>query len=127
MLRLVRELDDGHCTPGRLYLPGGPTFFTLERPWLDNRNGVSCIPLGEYHVVLCNSPRLGRVYWISDVPGRTVVRIHWGNVVAHTEGCLLLGLSRGTLKGERAIFQSVVACRQFMQIMGGEPFTLEVV
>ena len=100
--------------------------FTLERPWKGNAPGVSCIPTGEYSVVLCDSPRLGKVYWVKDVPNRSVIRIHWGNIAAHVQGCILLGLSRGHLNGERAVFQSVVACRQFMQLMGGEPFTLEV-
>lgn len=124
--RLVRELDDGHCTAGRFYLPGGQTFFTLERPWLDNKNSVSCIPLGAYHAKLRQSPHLGLTYWLYDVPDRQFILIHSGNVVAHVLGCIMLGLNRGTMRGERAVFQSVPAVRLFMKIMGGEPFTLEV-
>lgn len=33
----------GHWTVGRLYGPG-LMLWTLERPWLDNRRYVSCIP-----------------------------------------------------------------------------------
>jgi len=127
MVQLVRELDDGHCTQGRLVLPGGALFFTLERPWLDNRNGVSCVPTGTYHCLWRQRPNKTWTYWLSDVPGRTWILIHSGNVVAHVEGCIMLGLSRGRLKDERAVFNSGTAVRKFEEIMGRKPFTLEVV
>ena len=128
MVRLVRELDDGHCTIGRMLLDGGAFFFTLERPWLDNKTGVSCIPApGAYHAQIRRSPHLGITYWLADVPDRKFILIHSGNIVAHVQGCIMLGLSRGWMRGERAVFQSVTAVRQFMNIMGGAPFTLEVV
>jgi hypothetical protein len=125
--RLVRELDDGHCTIGRFYLPARQTFFTLERPWLGNQRGVSCFPTpGTYHAIIRRSPHLGITYWLHDVPDRSFILIHSGNVVAHVQGCIALGLMRGWLRGERAVFQSVTAVRNFMKLMGGQPFTLEV-
>jgi hypothetical protein len=128
MVWLVRELDDGHCTIGKMLLAGGMVFFTLERPWLNNKKNVSCIPApGTYHAQLRRSPHLGITYWLKDVPDRQFILIHSGNIVAHVQGCIMLGLSRGRLRGERAVFQSVTAIRQFMKLMGGEPFTLEVV
>jgi len=128
VVRHARELDDGHCTTGRFYLPQGQTFFTLERPWLDNKTGVSCIPKpGTYHAILRRSPHLGITYWLHDVPDRSFILIHSGNIVAHVQGCIMLGLMRGWMKGERAVFQSVTAVRNFMALMGREPFTLEVV
>jgi len=128
MVILARELDDGHCTSGRMILPDGNEFFTLERPWLDNQNGISCIPLGTYHCLWRQRPNKTWTYWLSDVPGRSWVLIHSGNIVAHVQGCIMMGLARGKWKtGERAVFQSVTAVRQFEQLMGREPFTLEVV
>ena len=127
-MRLEREIDDGHCTSGRIILDGGAFFFTLERPWLDNKTGVSCIPSpGVYHAKLRKSPHLGITYWLHDVPDRQFILIHSGNVVAHVQGCIVLGLMRGWLRGERAVFQSVTAVRKFMEIMGRQPFILEVV
>lgn len=126
-VRLVRELDTGVETCGRMLLPGGRAMFTLERPWLGNQNGISCIPPGTYHAVLRRSPRLGMTYWLHDVPDRSFILIHSGNIVTHVQGCIMLGLTRGTLKGQHAIFQSIPAVREFENLMGHEPFTLEVV
>lgn len=126
MVRLVREQDDGHCTQGRLMLPGGAWFFTLERPWMDNKRGVSCIPTGTYHAVWRQRPNKTWSYWLKDVPERTWILIHSGNIVAHVQGCIMLGLMRGRLKGEPAVFNSGPAVRQFESLMGHEPFTLEV-
>ena len=127
MPTLVREFDDGHCAIGRLLLPGGAWLFTLERPWLDNRTGVSCIPApGTYHAVWRQRPNKRHTYWLHDVPDRTWILIHSGNVVAHVQGCIMLGLSRGWLRGERAIFQSATAVRKMEELMGRAPFTLEV-
>lgn len=127
MVRLIRELDDGHCTIGKIFLPEGEVFFTLERPWIDNQVGVSCIPKpGTYHVKWRQRPNGVWTYWLSDVPGRTYILIHSGNVVRHVQGCILLGMGRGFMKGERAVFQSVTAVRLFEKIMRKEPFLLEV-
>lgn len=127
MVRLVRELDDGRCTIGKIFLPEGEMFFTLERPWLDNQTGVSCIPKpGTYHVLWRQRPNGRWTYWLSDVPGRSFILIHSGNVVGQVQGCVLLGMARGLMKGERAVFQSVTAVRLFEQIMRREPFLLEV-
>jgi hypothetical protein len=43
------------------------------------------------------------------------------------QGCILLGMGRGFMKGERAVFQSVTAVRLFEKIMRKEPFLMEVV
>lgn len=127
MPQLIRDLDDGHCTRGRMLLPGGVWFYTLERPWLNNRKGVSCIPTGTYHAVWRKRPSGIWTYWLCDVPDRSFILIHTGNVVAHVQGCIMLGLSRGRLKGEPAVFNSGTAVRKFEEILGREPFTLEVV
>lgn len=127
MVRLVRELDNGHCTQGKMILPGGAWFYSLERPWLDNRNGVSCIPTGIYHGVWRQRPNKTWTYWLHDVPDRTFILIHTGNVVKHVEGCIMLGLMRGRLRGEPAVFNSGPAVRRFEEILGRAPFTLEVV
>lgn len=127
MPTLVREVDDGRCAVGRLLLPGGAWLYTLERPWLDNRTGVSCIPApGIYHAQMRRSPRLGDTYWLHDVPDRTFILIHSATVVGHLQGCIALGLRRGWLSGERAIFNSRTAVRHFETLMGRAPFTLEV-
>ena len=126
MLRLVRELDDGTCTIGKLFLPNGSWFFTLERPWAGNRVGVSCIPAAVYSAVYRQRPSKQYDYWLRDVPGRSYILIHSGNFASQVQGCILLGMQRGWMRGQRAVFSSVTAVRKFEELMGGKPFRLEV-
>lgn len=87
---------------------GGIICKILERPWLDNARGVSCIPEGLYDViwsgpVLKDDPRTevdesgGRIYRpyehfiLPRVQGRSGILIHAGTVPGHSQGCLLVG------------------------------------
>lgn len=132
---LTREPDDEQGTFGKLRLPDGTEFFTLELPWRGNATGASCIPPGTYKVAIRNSPKFGRIYEVMNVPGRTAILIHSGNVAgdkkagynSHVEGCILLGLNKGKVGNQKAVQQSRAAVAQFMEKMGGQPFTLSVV
>jgi hypothetical protein len=64
---------------------------TLERPWLDNQVGISCIPEGIYEV---HRDLHGRHTWfkVLDVEDRTFIEIHEGYKVSHSAGCILLDL-----------------------------------
>lgn len=132
---LTREPDDEQGTYGKLRLPDGTEYFTLELPWRGNATGASCIPPGTYKVGIRNSPKFGRIYEVMNVPGRTAILIHSGNVAgdkskgfnSHVEGCILLGLNKGNVGGQKAVQQSRAAVAQFMEKMGGNPFTMSVV
>lgn len=109
--------------------------FTGELPWRNNERGQSCIPAGLYQVFMRTSPRFGRCYEIQDVPGRTHILLHNGNwcgddvlgFKTHVDGCVLVGLSRGVLSGQRAVFASRRARHRLEAEMGGAPFELEIV
>lgn len=60
---------------------------------------VTAIPRGRYQVTITHSPHFGcDLPLLSNVPGYTAVRIHWGNKAADTDGCLLVGqTSEGNL------------------------------
>ena len=62
---------------------------TLELPWRHNAQEISCIPAGDYPVVLSNSNRFGPVFRLKDVPGREGILIHVGNYLHETRGCIL--------------------------------------
>jgi len=82
------------ATLGRLSLETYPLYHTLERPWLNNKPFVSCIPCGLYPLVLTRSSRLGRILpEVRNVPGRTGIRAHRGSWVKDSVGCILHGLS----------------------------------
>lgn len=109
--------------------------FTGELPWRGNAKGESCIPTGTYNVLMRVSPRFGRCYHIEAVPERTNILLHNGNwcgddhlgFKTHVDGCILLGLSRGSLEGQHAVFSSRRARHKFEAEMGGKPFELEIV
>lgn len=80
-------------TVGDLYINGVWECVTLEdgvRP--EKIKGETAIPCGEYEVLLTHSPKFKRTLPVLvDVPGFEGIRIHPGNTVNDTEGCLLVG------------------------------------
>lgn len=50
------------------------------------------IPAGTYELVRRMSPSFGRRMWyLTDVPNRKCVMIHYGNTLDDTNGCILVG------------------------------------
>lgn len=119
-------------TKGLLVLPG---FYcrTLELPWRDNAQRISCIPAGTYTLHFAPS-RLGKVYRFDSVPGRSGVLIHWGNLAgdvskgwkSHVEGCVILGAWEGKIGGQEALMLSQPTIRAFHSYMQGRPLELEI-
>lgn len=94
------------ATFGELTVEGYPlTLVTLELPNRDGKPG-SCIPQGTYPVVLGPSPKFEHIdeMWVRQyatqmphiiqIPDRSLIMIHWGNEVAETDGCVLVGVYR---------------------------------
>lgn len=132
---LLRQKTSEQGTEGIISLTHlGIHFFTLELPWHDNQPQISCIPTGIYEVALRKSPRFGITYHVKQVPDRSYILIHSGNFAGdiskglktNVEGCILLGMKRGTIAGQRAVLSSKVACRKFMNLMQGKEFILEI-
>ena len=120
MLRLTRITSSAeYGTFGCLVFNGQPICVTLEPYHRDNKQGVSCIPAGCYTLERYDSPKFGDTWIIDDVQGRSYVLFHWGNLDDHTQGCVLLGESFGTLGGEWAILSSKQAFSEFMALSKG--------
>lgn len=109
--------------------------YTLELPWHDNRNSISCIPVGVYDAQFIISSKYGPAYWIRKVPDRSEILIHSGNFAGdrsegwetHSLGCIMLGESKGVLGSQKAILLSRKALRQFIdREMERDDFKLEV-
>ncbi len=64
---------------------------TLELPWLDNQNKISCIPIGDYIVKKRYSKKYGWHLHVQDVGNRTYILIHSGNYYTQILGCVLVG------------------------------------
>lgn len=115
-LELIRVEQTGKVTIGVLKINGESVCWTLEEPWRDNQENVSCIPVGRYPLALEYSPSKKRKLWtIKGVPHRTYVRIHKGNTVNDTEGCPLVGTKPGFLEGKRAVLNSRIAFNELME------------
>jgi hypothetical protein len=66
-------------------------FSSLELPYRNNEKNKSCIPTGKYLATKSFHQRLGNVFNIHHVEGRSGILIHSGNTIADTSGCILLG------------------------------------
>ena len=95
-IKLIRNKPQGNAITGRLIVDDGQlTLDTLE-PW------QYAIPAGCYRLRLTHSPTFGEILPILDgVLGyarqphngirRTGIRIHAGNTIADSQGCILVG------------------------------------
>ena len=102
-LRLIRDKFTDKSTIGKLYVDSPYVFCnTLED--VDRRlenggekvYGQTCIPRGTYDVVIDYSSRFKkRMPHILNVPQFDGIRIHPGNTDRDTEGCILVGVTRG--------------------------------
>lgn len=115
-LTLIRDQSNDRCTLGRLFINGSFLCYTLED--VDRRlesggekiHGQTAIPRGAYSIIINRSQRFGRdMPLLLDVPGFSGVRIHPGNTAADTEGCILVGTTRGaeSLGNSRAAYEKL--------------------
>tara|TARA_R110000851_G_scaffold9579_3_gene35577 strand:- start:26801 stop:27187 length:387 start_codon:yes stop_codon:yes gene_type:complete len=89
MIKIDTWVNDD-CTVGRLRC-GNFSCLTLELPWLDNNQNVSCIPAGVYEAEKYQSPAHGPVILLKGVPNRTWIEMHAGNYTRQILGCILVG------------------------------------
>ena len=108
--------------------------YTIEPPWRNNKRSRSCIPAGEYHCHWRKSRRFGWSYAIRKVPDRSSILFHSGNLagdknkgmMSDSDGCILPGRRKGTLKHQQAVLQSRDALQAFIGVMGQQDFTLKI-
>lgn len=87
------------CTIGRLWCDGFQCF-TLELPWADNKQNMSCIPSGQYKYKYKVSPNNGRCLQLEGAEGRTLIQVHSGNYTRNTLGCILVGAGIVDIDGD---------------------------
>ena len=111
-LSLIRKEFTTESTIGDLLIDGKFYSFTLEDMYRDKKiNGVTAIPYGTYEVIINFSNRFQKpMPLLLNVPGFDGIRIHNGNKAEHTEGCILVGFT----KGKDFIGNSKSAFIQFM-------------
>lgn len=98
------------------------TACTLERPWLNNRQDVSCIPEGVY---LVKRDKYGRHQWyaVQDVEGRSFIELHIANKVEDLQGCIGLGLG---FTDQYNLLSSKRALESLLECVGDNDFLLHI-
>jgi len=124
---IVRLEKTEEGTFGVLRVDGRVQCVTLEPPERGNRVDVSCIPAGTYVCRRVDSPTFGLTFEVTDVPGRTAILFHRGNMVRDTRGCILLGRRFGRLGAERGVLDSRAAFGEFLDACADErSFAFEI-
>lgn len=127
-LILPRIAQSEHGTFGALVREDlVPFALTLELPWRGNETDVSCIPPGMYCCEPFLSPVRGKVFKLVNVPGRTDVELHSGNVMANSRGCILVGEAFEPIKGQDGIAYSRDAYAELLTLTNWQPFELTII
>jgi hypothetical protein len=104
-IRVERQIFDDESTIGEMFVDGQEQCFVLEdkvrevpdqpvEEWKIPH--LTAIPYGTYKLIINHSQRFNRdLPLLMNVPGFTGVRIHPGNTSQDTEGCLLVGRTKG--------------------------------
>src|SRR5258706_14204807 len=112
-LKLIRQIFTEESTIGSLFIDNVFECFTLEdtvRASGIKIPGATAIPYGSYEVIIDYSKRFARnMPHVLNVPMFEGIRIHSGNTSSDTEGCILLGAS----KGKDIIYESKAAFAKF--------------
>lgn len=130
MLLLTRSENTPDGVFGQILLEGGLRLVTMEDDWKQNARRESCIPAGTYQLQRTIYHRHGyETFEVTGVPNRTRILIHPANTEEDVEGCIGVGLRRGTLVvpdedhpahplvEKRAVVASREAFRRFMEAM----------
>lgn len=104
-LALQRDPFRTGATTGNLFVNGVAFCVTLEPSAIATFPRIST---GKYQVEIAFSPRFRRAMpHVMNVPGRDGILIHWGNYAENTDGCILVGETKGVLNdGAPAIWNS---------------------
>ena len=122
-------------TFGRLIFPKDDySCFTVERPWMGNRQNVSCIPEGRYVMRKRFSPVVDRAsggeypegWQVTEVPNRTFIMIHPGNSMENVEGCIATGQDLGFIHNKWAVTSSRAAFREVMETLTGTEYDIDI-
>jgi len=111
--KLIRVAYIADGTFGVLFDEEIPFCLTVEREWKGNQRNISCIPTGYYLCKRVQSPKFGDTFEICDVPGRSHILFHMGNIEDDSHGCVITGEEYGKYKGKVAVASSGRAFAEF--------------
>jgi hypothetical protein len=107
--------------------------FILEPPWRNNEANISCIPHGEYVCNLVPSSRFNYskdirpdIYEVTEILGRSFIRIHPGNRASETNGCLLPGIGVNNDQDWPYLVGSKIALDLIHELINEKTFKLTI-
>lgn len=102
-IEVKRDVRNEKFTLGKMYIDGEFFCYTLEDPVRQagvKIYGDTAIPALSYEVVMSFSEKFRKpLPLLLDVPGFSGVRMHGGNTVKDTLGCVLVANNRDTGRG----------------------------
>lgn len=117
-VELKRIAKDNNGVHGVLIVNGKPVCVTTERPWLDNKPRESAIPEGTYQAQKFSGQKYKDVWELKDVPGRSAILIHQGNVaIKDSLGCILVGKGFADFGGITGVTDSIVTLNLLRSIL----------
>jgi hypothetical protein len=121
---LHRFRQDAQGTFGLMTMDNTPLCVTCEDLWNGNKNNISCIPEGTYHVTKRISEKYKHHWHVQNVPNRSLILIHNGNTIADTQGCILVGETLATSPlGKQTITNSIRTMNRLREVLP-DAFTL---
>ena len=76
---------------------------------------MSSIPAQQYTCRRYSSDTYPDTWEVCNVPGRSYILFHSGNVITHTAGCILVGSHHGKLRSyDRAVLNSGLTFKELM-------------
>jgi len=133
---LMRYISGDQGSFGRLVeTETGLDVKMMELPNRDNEIRMSRIPEGEYLCQAYKSPKFGRCWLLRNVPGRSAILIHKGNLAGdtrkgwktHSMGCLLPAWYKGWIGRQMAGLNSTRAFTEIMNKIGHVNFKLKII
>lgn len=141
-LLLERFIHSDECTIGRLLDPERVLVcYILERPAFGEPKRIDA---GTFKCIKYVSPKIvgakmakgmtqdeaekaAKVWWLQNVPGRSMIEIHIANYPRQLLGCLAPGLTIG--RGKNSVGSSVMALHKLTNVVGGwdKTWDLEIV
>lgn len=87
-LELIRSYFP-NGTNGEILLNNKRVCYSIELPWLDNKQRVSCIPEGKYELTKRYSQRFGWHLLVNNVVNRSYILIHaYNDALKESKGCI---------------------------------------
>ncbi len=114
MIDLIRYNYADTATQGVILLNGKYICDTLELPWKDNVQFISCIPDGIYPIQWTYQKHdVGDCYEIGEVKDREGILMHPANLISELQGCI----APGDKYGDR-VLASLDALKRVLVVAG---------